>query len=128
MVLYMFMCNADYELHRIENDVYRVNEVCLGIIMLVFLIMHCNLCCLHGSTYVCLSLEAQTLLKQILQFRPLERISINNMLHHRWTLGETAGFNAFALLEAEEEEVRVSMNATNAHLRKYIPGDWVVAH
>ena len=36
MVLYLFMCNADYELHRIENDVCRVNEFCLGIIMLVF--------------------------------------------------------------------------------------------
>ena len=50
MVLYMFMCNADYEMHRIENDVYRVNAFCLGIIMLVCLNMHCNLCCLHDST------------------------------------------------------------------------------
>ena len=68
--------------------------------------------------------EAQALLKRILQFRPVERISINDILHDRWTLGETAGFNAFALLEAEEEEVRGSLRQTGDTIRTCHSSRW----
>ena len=54
----------------------------------------------------CSSSEAQGLLKRILQFRPGDRPSINDILHDRWTLGEAAGINTMAILEEEEGGVR----------------------